>query len=94
MTVKGKTITLTFNDTGSGLVSHDGQAPNWFETAGHDGKFVAATAAIEGTDKIIVKAKTKPVAIRFGWNEAAQPNLYNKEGLPAMPFRAAINDSK
>jgi len=31
------------------------------------------------------------VAVRFGWNEAAQPNLYNKAGLPAMPFEAAIN---
>ncbi|MFM1801838.1 MAG: hypothetical protein RJA81_1190, partial [Planctomycetota bacterium] len=29
-----------------------------------------------------------PVAVRFGWNQAAEPNLSNKEGLPASPFRA------
>ena len=92
--VKGKTITLTFADTGSGLVSHDGKPLDWFETAGRDGNFVAASAAIDGNNKIIVKAKTKPVTIRFGWNEAAQPNLYNRAGLPAMPFRATINYSK
>lgn len=93
---KGKTIVLTFTGAGSGLVSHDGKSLDWFETAGRDGNFVAASAVIDDHDnnKIIVKAKKKPVAIRFGWNEAAQPNLYNKEGLPAMPFRAAINDSK
>jgi len=91
---KGKTITLTFADTGSGLVSHDGKPLDWFETAGRNGNFVAASAAIDGNNKIIVKAKTKPVAIRFGWNEAAQPNLYNRAGLPAMPFRATINHSK
>ena len=92
--VKGKTIVLTFDNAGSGLVSHDGKPLDWFETAGRDGNFVAASAAIDGDNKIIVKATRKPAAIRFGWNEAAQPNLYNKEGLPAMPFRAAINDSK
>ena len=94
MTVKGKTIVLTFTNTGSGLISHDGKPLNWFETAGRDGNFGTASATIDGSDKIIIKAKSKPVAIRFGWNEAAQPNLYNKEGLPAMSFRAAINDSK
>jgi sialate O-acetylesterase len=94
MTAKGTTIVLTFTNTGSGLVSHDGRPLDWFETAGRDGKFVTAKATIEGNDKIIIKAKNKPVAIRFGWNEAAQPNLYNKEGLPAMPFRTTLNDSK
>jgi sialate O-acetylesterase len=94
LTAKGKTIILTFTNTGSGLISHDGRPLDWFETAGANGKFVAATATIEGNDKIIVKTKGKPTAIRFGWNEAAQPNLYNKEGLPAMPFRAAITDAK
>ena len=49
---------------------------------------------IEGADKVIVSAKGigSPVAVRFGWNEAAQPNLYNKEGLPAMPFR--VNNAR
>jgi len=29
----------------------------------------------------------KPVAVRFAWAETAQPNLFNKAGLPAEPFR-------
>jgi sialate O-acetylesterase len=29
----------------------------------------------------------KPVAVRFGWNHIAEPNLSNGAGLPASPFR-------
>jgi sialate O-acetylesterase len=25
--------------------------------------------------------------VRFGWHEIAEPNLSNKAGLPASPFR-------
>jgi len=32
-------------------------------------------------------AVPKPVAVRLGWIEVARPNLMNKEGLPAGPFR-------
>jgi sialate O-acetylesterase len=29
-----------------------------------------------------------PVAVRFGWrDDAGEDNLFNKEGLPASPFR-------
>jgi DUF1680 family protein len=89
MVINGPKIELTFGDVGTGLVSHDGRALDWFEIAGADGQFVRATATIEGMDKVVISAKdvAVPVAVRFGWNEAAQPNLYNREGLPAMPFR-------
>ena len=30
----------------------------------------------------------KPVAVRFGWHQFAEPNLANKAGLPAIPFRS------
>ena len=91
MEVSRKKIVLHFSDVGSGLVSRDGKALSWFEVAGADGKFVSATAKISG-DKVEVSAAgvSAPSAVRFGWNEAAQPNLYNRDGLPAMPFRAAV----
>jgi len=28
-----------------------------------------------------------PTHVRFGWRKTANPNLINKEGLPASPFR-------
>ncbi|HXD78486.1 MAG TPA: beta-L-arabinofuranosidase domain-containing protein [Puia sp.] len=89
MTIRKNIVELVFNETGSGLISHDGQPLNWFQVAARNGKFVAAKAEIVGPDTIRVSARgiRRPRAVRFGWNEGAQPNLFNKEGLPAMPFR-------
>lgn len=73
---------------GSGLVSRDGKSLSWFEIAGEDKKFVKGEAEIE-RGSVLVWAETvdQPVAVRFGWHEEAEPNLSNKEGLPASPFR-------
>ena len=80
---------VTFAHADGGLVSKDGQPLTWFTVAGADGKFVEAEAKIEG-GKIIVQAASvaEPQAVRFAWNEGAQPNLYNAAGLPANPFRS------
>ena len=82
-------IELSFTNIGSGLASSDTTKPlSWFSIAGEDGKFVPATAVIEG-DKVIVSSPevTKPRQVRFAWHETAQPNFINKEGLPAAPFQ-------
>lgn len=88
VTFKGATAELEFKHIGKGLTSCDEKKLDCFTIAGVDGKFVAADAIIKGS-KVIVSAKEveKPVAVRFGWNEVMQPNLYNKDGLPALPFR-------
>jgi len=88
MAVEGKTIRLTFDSVGGGLVSRDGKALSWFTIAGSDKKFVEATAKIDGKTVVVsCDAVAKPAAVRFGWKKTAVPNLNNKEGLPASPFR-------
>lgn len=88
MKVKKNTIELEFTQTGSGLISADGQSLSWFTIAGSDRKFVPASAVIKGK-KVIVssEAVASPVAVRFAWNETAKPNFCNNEKLPAAPFR-------
>ena len=88
MTVKGNTIRLSFDHVGSGLMARDEKPLTWFEIAGEDKQFVEAKATIDG-DTILVSsgAVANPVAARFGWHQSAEPNLMNKEGLPASPFR-------
>lgn len=85
---KKTTAELEFDYTGQGLTSIDHKALDCFTIAAADGQFVPADAVIKGK-KIVVSAKgiRKPKAVRFGWNEAMRPNLYNKDGLPALPFR-------
>lgn len=87
MTVDGDKVTLQFSSIGSGLLCK-GTKLVGFSIAGADKKFYTADAKIEG-DKIIVSAEAvkEPVAVRFGWADYPVVNLFNKEGIPATPFR-------
>ena len=90
LTVEGDKLRISFDNTGSGLASRDGKPLTWFQVAGEDKyTFVDADASIDG-DTVLLSSpqETKPRAMTFGWNKAAAPNLMNKEGLPARPFRA------
>lgn len=82
-------IVLEFDQVGSGLVTKNGEPLKGFSVAGEDGNFVWADATISG-NKIAVSAQevTDPVAVRYAWADNPEDaNLYNKEGLPASPFR-------
>lgn len=87
MTIDGDKITLRFKHVGAGLVANDGELTG-FTIAGEDKKFHAAQAAIEG-DTVVVSSEqvAKPVAVRYGWAAYPVVNLWNKDGLPASPFR-------
>ena len=88
MSVDGTLARLTFEHTGSGLVSSDGQPLKWFEIAGEDKVFYKAEAEIAGDTVVVWSPRVAaPKAVRFGWHQLAGPNLANKEGLPASPFR-------
>jgi len=87
MKIAGHTAVLTFEHAHGGLISKDGQPLTWFTIAGADGKFVPAAAKIVGkTVEVSAVGMDKPVAVRFAWDETAQPNLFNQAGLPAEPF--------
>jgi sialate O-acetylesterase len=60
-----------------------------FEIAGADGKYLPAEAKIEGASVIVSNpAVLAPVSVRYGWAASPNCNLFNREGLPASPFRA------
>ena len=87
--VNGNRIVLSFTNTGGGLITNDGEEVSEFAIAGSDKKFVWAKAKIEG-DKVVVWSDevASPQYVRYAWaDNPVNPNLYNKEGLPASPFR-------
>jgi sialate O-acetylesterase len=89
MKVKGRRIYISFDNTGSGLVARGSRRPGHFAIAGDDLQFVWAKARIKG-DQVIVKSRKvkKPVAVRYAWaDNPVGANLFNREGLPAAPFR-------
>jgi len=86
--VEGDKIRISFDNVGGGLVARDGKDLNWFTICGEDQKFEEAKAVIDGNTVVVSSEKVaKPVAVRFAWHETAEPNLMNKEGLPASLFR-------
>lgn len=84
-------IVLSFKHCGSGLIAKDGELKG-FTIAGMNKHFVPAKAEILGSD-IIVSAEsvTEPKAVRYGWANVPDVNLFNREGLPAPPFRTDID---
>jgi sialate O-acetylesterase len=91
MKIQGNKIALSFTHPGTGLVAKDGDLKG-FTIAGADGKFVPAKAVIDGS-LVIVSAEgvPEPKAARYGWDNVPDVNLYNKEGIPASPFRTDVD---
>jgi len=88
MSIEGNKARIHFDHAGGGLVSRDGQPLTHFQIAGEDGEFVDAKAEIDGESVLVwAEGVSKPAAVRFAWHQEAEPNLSNKEGLPASPFR-------
>ena len=88
-TAENGKIRVAFEQVGGGLASRDGRPLSYFEIAASDGKFVPAKAEIAGQTVVVSSDKVAaPTQVRFGWHQLAQPNLINKEGLPASPFRS------
>ncbi len=87
-TFAGGKVTVTFTHLGQGLAIH-GEKLLGFVIAGEDHKWVRAEASIEG-DKVIAQSDQvpSPVAVRYAFEANPQCNLYNKDGLPASPFRS------
>jgi sialate O-acetylesterase len=100
MKIETNTIRLTFKHTGGGLQI---RVPPWtptgtqqpapteltgFAIAGADRNWVWAKAQIDGNTVVVSSDQVPlPVAVRYGWASNPSCDLYNKEGLPASPFR-------
>lgn len=88
--IDGSRMILKFDSIGSGMVAGRDGPLDSFAIAGQDREFVWANASIEG-DTVVVSAKgiNEPVAVRYAWamNPSRRNLLYNREGIPASPFR-------
>jgi sialate O-acetylesterase len=90
--VKGAKATLTFTHAGSGLIAKGGHLKG-FVLAGTDGTFHPARAEIRGKTVVVTsEAVSTPLAVRYGWANVPEGNLFNKAGLPASPFRTDGSD--
>jgi sialate O-acetylesterase len=87
MDIKGNKAIIHFDFADDGLMKK-GKELRDFVIAGEDHQFVPATAKIENNTVVVYNRKVKhPVAVRMGFTNTDIPNLFNKAGLPASPFR-------
>lgn len=93
MKIEDGKIILSFSNIGNGLISIDGNELKHFAIAGSDKKFVWANAKIIDNKVIVWNENIKnPAEVRYAWADNPEgANLYNREGLPASPFRAINN---
>jgi len=87
----GERAEVTFENAGSGLEAK-GQKLVGFEVAQGDGPFVFAEAEVLDSETVVVEAPENSGveqidAIRYAWADNPAATLYNREGLPAVPFR-------
>ena len=88
--IEGNKIVLTFDCIGSGMMAAKPGKLDDFAIAGADKKWHWADAEISGNTVIVSSQEVpSPVAVRYAWamNPTQRNLLYNKEGLPASPFR-------
>ncbi len=87
----GSRAILSFTHLGGGLVAKDGPLTG-FTTAGADKVFHPAAAEIQD-DTVVVSSPevAQPVAVRYGWANVPEGNLFNRAGLPASPFRTDVD---
>ena len=101
--VNGNTAVVSFGNLGGGLMvaKKEGLQPtaetpdaalSRFAVSGADKKWHWADAKIVGdTVELSAEAVAKPIAIRYAYSGNPQgANLYNKAGLPAMPFATDV----
>ena len=88
ITIDGDKLRVQFDSIGGGLMVRGDQLTG-FAIAGADGKFSHAKALIDG-DSIVVSADgiAEPKTVRYGWANNPAATLFNKDGLPASPFRS------
>jgi sialate O-acetylesterase len=91
MSVKSAQAVLEFTHVGGGLVVKGGDLSG-FSIAGTNSHFVRASATIDG-DRVIVSnpSVARPRAVRYGWDNVPDGNFFNRQGLPATPFRTDAN---
>ncbi|MDR1963101.1 MAG: 9-O-acetylesterase [Planctomycetaceae bacterium] len=88
MDIDGAAVVLSFKNAKE-LKTRNGKSPDWFEIAGSDGVYHKAEATINGTTiKLTHSNVEKPFAVRFAWDQIAEPNVQNEAGLQLGAFRA------
>jgi sialate O-acetylesterase len=86
-TIADGKVRISFGNLGGGLTAK-GNKVTGFTIAAEDRQFVDAEAVLDGSEIVVSSPQVAtPVAVRYGWGDPTAMSLFNREGLPAFPFR-------
>lgn len=86
--VEGSRIRIRFSHAENGLATKNGELVKSIFIAGMDFKYIAAQVRIDNNELIVWSDQVpNPTAVRYGWADNPDCNLYNTDGLPTSPFR-------
>ncbi|MHB8814554.1 MAG: sialate O-acetylesterase [Steroidobacteraceae bacterium] len=84
-------VRVRFDTHGGGLEAEESNRPVGFQLCDRTGSCAFVDAEQHGAD-VILDASSAPqaVAVRYCWSDSPICNLYDREGLPAVPFELPI----
>jgi sialate O-acetylesterase len=86
----GNKLVLGFDHAQKGLQKNNDL--KGFEISAGGDAFIPAKAKVKGKTVVVWSDELKeaPVSVRYGWSNCMDVNLFNKEALPASPFRVKL----
>jgi sialate O-acetylesterase len=94
--LEGNTLEISFSNCGGGLMVREGEGEKsgvFVSVVNGGGKTVRIPAALTRTDRLQVDLSgiEEPQKLLYAWaDNPADRQLYNREGLPVIPFRLLI----
>lgn len=84
-------VRVRFDVHGGGLQTEESNRPIGFQLCDRGGHCAFVDAMQSGTD-VVLDASSVPeaVTVRYCWSDSPICNLYDREGLPAVPFELPI----
>jgi len=94
-TREGDAFRIWFDHAGRTLKTRGDGPVTGFQIAGSDGKYVPATAKIDGATVLVSSPDIpNPQSVRYAWDYDPAANLINALGLPVSLFRTDENDDR
>jgi sialate O-acetylesterase len=90
-TQEGSSVRIAFDFAPNGFKTKNNEPVKGFALADETGKWVWAEALISGKEIVVNSTQIiHPVSIQYAWQSNPECNLYNAEGLPAVPFNRLV----
>ena len=87
----GTSLRLSYDYAPTGLMTSGNAPVNSFAVSDASGRWQWAKARIEDGGIVVdLTGIDRPARLQYAWQANPEANLYNREGLPAIPFNVQI----